>query len=102
MQPNCRACAHRVWTQGSPSTWTPPPPRKFDNVSYKNLMKGLGLFTSDQVLYTDGRSRPLVVDWANSAQQFNQAFIEDITKLGRVGVKTGSDWNIRIRCDAFN
>ncbi|GAB4846912.1 Peroxidase 50 [Ancistrocladus abbreviatus] len=80
----------------------PTTPRKFDNNYYQNLIKGMGLLTSDEVLYTDGRSKPLVVDWAANTQHFNQAFIAGITKLGRVGVKTASDGNIRIKCDAFN
>ncbi|KAL8151777.1 hypothetical protein V2J09_021585 [Rumex salicifolius] len=80
----------------------PTTPRKFDNVYFKNLMNGRGLFTSDQVLFQDKRSRPLVVDWAQNAQHFNQAFVKAITNLGRVGVKTSRNGNIRLRCDAFN
>ncbi|KAK8716627.1 hypothetical protein V6N13_043932 [Hibiscus sabdariffa] len=80
----------------------PNTPRQFDNVYFKNLQQGLGLFTSDQVLFTDGRSKPLVNAWATSSQAFNNAFVAAITKLGRVGVKTGKNGNIRTRCDAFN
>ncbi|XVF59302.1 hypothetical protein PTKIN_Ptkin07bG0264800 [Pterospermum kingtungense] len=80
----------------------PNTPRKFDNVYYKNLQNGQGLFTSDQVLFTDTRSRPTVNAWATSSQAFNQAFIKAITKLGRVGVKTGKNGNIRVNCAAFN
>ncbi|GMI68038.1 root hair specific 19 [Hibiscus trionum] len=80
----------------------PNTPRQFDNVYFKNLQQGKGLFTSDQVLFTDGRSKPLVNAWATSSQAFNNAFVTAITKLGRVGVKTGKNGNIRTRCDAFN
>lgn len=80
----------------------PTTPRSFDNAYYKNLINKKGLFTSDQVLFDDKRSNPLVVDWAQNSQHFNQAFIKAMTKLGRVGVKTGQNGNIRIKCDAFN
>ncbi|KAL4368242.1 hypothetical protein GQ457_05G007680 [Hibiscus cannabinus] len=80
----------------------PNTPRKFDNVYFKNLQKGQGLFTSDQVLFSDQRSRPTVIAWATNSQSFNQAFITAMTKLGRVGVKTGRNGNIRRNCAAFN
>ena len=80
----------------------PNTPRQFDNVYYQNLQKGQGLFTSDQVLFNDARSKPTVNAWATNSQAFNQAFITAITKLGRVGVKTGNNGNIRRNCDAFN
>lgn len=80
----------------------PNTPRKFDNMYYKNLVQGMGLFTSDQVLFTDSRSKPVVSSWASNSAAFNQAFISAMTKLGRVGVKTGSNGNIRRDCGAFN
>lgn len=80
----------------------PITPRRFDNIYFRNLQQGMGLFTSDQVLFTDGRSRPTVDDWARNSNAFNAAFIQAMTKLGRVGVKTGSNGNIRRDCGAFN
>lgn len=80
----------------------PNTPNKFDNVYYQNLQQGRGLFTSDQVLFTDLRSRPTVNRWAQNSADFQQAFINAITKLGRVGVKTAGNGNIRRDCAAFN
>ncbi|GLU20111.1 hypothetical protein SLE2022_363250 [Rubroshorea leprosula] len=80
----------------------PNTPRKFDNVYYKNLQQGKGLFTSDQILFTDSRSKATVNAWASSSQAFQNAFVAAITKLGRVGVKTGKNGNIRKDCSAFN
>ncbi|KAL3525613.1 hypothetical protein ACH5RR_013985 [Cinchona calisaya] len=80
----------------------PTTPRTFDNVYYKNLVQGKGLFTSDEVLFTDPRSKPTVIAWANSPQAFNDAFIAAITKLGRVGIKNSKNGNIRHDCGAFN
>ncbi|KAK4783609.1 hypothetical protein SAY86_007983 [Trapa natans] len=80
----------------------PNTPRIFDNVYFKNLQSGQGLFTSDQVLFTDGRSRSTVNAWANDPASFNRAFVAAMTKLGRVEVKTGSNGNIRRDCAVFN
>ncbi|CAM8996085.1 hypothetical protein QQ045_006827 [Rhodiola kirilowii] len=80
----------------------PTTPRTFDNVYYKNLQQGKGLFESDQILFTDARSKPTVNTWATNSTAFNQAFITAMTKLGRVGVKTGSNGNIRRDCSIFN
>lgn len=80
----------------------PNTPRTFDNVYYQNLQQGKGLFTSDQVLFTDSRSKSTVNTWAGNSPAFQQAFTAAMTKLGRVGVKTGSNGNIRQDCSAFN
>ncbi|CAM8921922.1 unnamed protein product [Rhodiola kirilowii] len=80
----------------------PTTPRRFDNVFFKNLQQGKGLFESDQILFTDGRSKPTVNNWARNATAFNEAFITAMTKLGRVGVKTGRNGNIRRDCSIFN
>ncbi|KAL9229821.1 hypothetical protein vseg_005249 [Gypsophila vaccaria] len=77
-------------------------PRRFDNWYYADLKQGKGLFSSDQVLYTDPRSRPIVEDWAKNNGNFYSAFSSAMIKLGRVGVKNAKNGNIRIRCDAFN
>ncbi|CAF2068891.1 unnamed protein product [Brassica oleracea var. botrytis] len=80
----------------------PTSPRTFDNAYFKNLQQGRGLFTSDQVLFTDRRSRATVNMFANSEGAFRQAFISAITKLGRVGVKTGNAGEIRRDCSRVN
>ncbi|KZV52467.1 peroxidase 73 [Dorcoceras hygrometricum] len=80
----------------------PTTPRQFDNAYFRNLQNGKGLFTSDQSLFTDSRSKPTVNLWASNSQIFNQAFIEAMTKLGRVGVKTRLNGNIRVDCGKFN
>ncbi|XAR57726.1 Peroxidase [Bertholletia excelsa] len=80
----------------------PVTPQKFDNQYYKNLQQGMGLFTSDEVLFKDSRSKSTVNSWASSSSTFNNAFVTAITKMGRVGVKTGSNGNIRRDCAVFN
>ncbi|KAF7809911.1 Peroxidase 51 [Senna tora] len=76
----------------------PTTPRTFDHVYYKNLQQGKGLFTSDQVLFTDHRSKPAVNAFASSSHVFHQNFVAAITKLGRVGIKNAKNGNIRPDC----
>ncbi|PIN20780.1 Peroxidase [Handroanthus impetiginosus] len=80
----------------------PVTPQVFDNVYFQNLVARKGLFTSDQVLFEDPASQPTVLDFARNPGDFNRAFITAITKLGRVGVKTGNQGEIRRDCSAFN
>jgi len=80
-----------------------PSPVTFDNAFYRNLQAGKGLLGSDQVLYSDARSQPTVVAWAQNATDFEQAFVGAVTRLGRVGVKTDpSQGNVRRDCAFLN
>ncbi|XP_039123868.1 peroxidase 51-like [Dioscorea cayenensis subsp. rotundata] len=80
----------------------PSTPNAFDNAYYQNLLQGKGLFTSDEVLFTDQISQPTVSDFASSSGDFFAAFATAMVKLGRTGVKTGTDGEIRRDCAAFN
>ncbi|CAH2072790.1 unnamed protein product [Thlaspi arvense] len=77
-------------------------PNVFDNVYFQNLVARKGLFTSDQVLFNDFRSQATVFRFANNAGEFYSAFTDAMRKLGRVGVKVGSQGEIRRDCSAFN
>ncbi|KAH9313365.1 hypothetical protein KI387_028400, partial [Taxus chinensis] len=61
----------------------PTTPRIFDNVYYQNLQSGKGLFTSDEVLFSDTRSQSTVNSFASSTSSFESAFISAMTNLGR-------------------
>ncbi|PIN08078.1 Peroxidase [Handroanthus impetiginosus] len=80
----------------------PATPRTFDNAYFRNLQGGRGLFTSDQVLFTNPRSRATVNLFAANNGAFGRAFAEAMTKLGRVGVLTGNRGEIRIDCTRPN
>ena len=80
----------------------PISPQVFDNQYFKNLVQGKGLLTSDQTLFTDTRSRKLVSLFASNSKAFELAFVTAITKLGRVGVKTGNQGEIRQDCTRVN
>ncbi|XP_028802366.1 peroxidase 16-like [Neltuma alba] len=80
----------------------PTTPWIFDNQYFKNLRQGKGLLTSDQTLFTDRRSRKLVNLFASNSTAFEQAFVTAMTKLGRIGVKTGNQGEIRQDCTRVN
>lgn len=80
----------------------PTTPQKFDNAYYGNLIQGKGLFTSDQILFSDSRSRPTVNLFASNNAAFQNAFVSAMTNLGRVGVLTGNKGEIRTDCTRIN
>jgi len=77
-------------------------PRKFDNGYYQTLQQMKGLLASDQVLFADRRSRATVNYFAANQTAFFDAFAAAMAKLGRVGVKTGADGEIRRVCTKVN
>lgn len=64
-------------------------PFSFDNAYYANLEAKMGLLGSDQALFLDPRTRPLVQMLAKDKQKFFQKFALAMEKMGSVGVKRG-------------
>ncbi|KAK1382204.1 Peroxidase [Heracleum sosnowskyi] len=64
-------------------------PFLFDNAYYQNLEARLGLLTSDQQLFFDPRTKPMVQALAKDKQRFFQAFSAAMDKMGSIGVKRG-------------
>ncbi|KAJ7539854.1 hypothetical protein O6H91_11G112100 [Diphasiastrum complanatum] len=77
-------------------------PFVFDNAYFKNLQQGLGLLFSDQVLFNDPFTRQFVNQLIASEEVFFQAFVDAMIKMTSIGVKTGTDGEIRRDCTAFN
>ncbi|KAL6873861.1 hypothetical protein ACP4OV_013943 [Aristida adscensionis] len=73
-------------------------PLQFDNAYYGNLRRGWGLLGSDQALYADPRSRAAVERYAADERAFFDDFAAAMTRLGRVGVRTAADGEIRRDC----
>ncbi|TVU08669.1 hypothetical protein EJB05_42080, partial [Eragrostis curvula] len=73
-------------------------PLRFDNAYYRNLRRGWGLLGSDQVLYADARSRAAVDRYAADERAFFDDFAAAMTRLGRIGVRTADDGEIRCDC----
>ncbi|XP_057424685.1 peroxidase 45-like [Lotus japonicus] len=80
----------------------PITPRTFDNQYYKNLQQGRGLLSSDQSLFTHKSSRNLVNLFASNNTAFETSFVNAMTKLGRTGIKTGNQGEIRRDCTMIN
>ncbi|XP_066384952.1 peroxidase 41-like [Miscanthus floridulus] len=67
-----------------------PSPVGFDNAFYQNLQVDKGPLGSDQVLYSDMRSRSMVDYYTSNQGAFFGDFMAAMTKLRRIGVKTPS------------
>ncbi|XP_027332460.1 peroxidase 45-like [Abrus precatorius] len=80
----------------------PTTPNTFDNQYYKNLQLGKGLLSSDQVLFTHKKTKDLVNLFASNNTAFETSFVIAITRLGRIGVKTGNQGEIRRDCSMVN
>ncbi|XP_047979442.1 peroxidase 12-like [Salvia hispanica] len=77
-------------------------PNTFDNKYYVDLMNRQGLFTSDQDLYTDPRTRPTVTAFAVNQTLFFDKFVAAMIKMSLLGVLTGSQGEVRANCSARN
>jgi peroxidase len=73
-------------------------PVRFDNNYFRNLRRRWGVLGSDQVISTDARSRRDVERYAADERAFFDDFAAAVTKLGRVGVRTVDDGEIRRDC----
>lgn len=77
-------------------------PNTFDNKYYVDLVNKQGLFTSDQGLYGDSRTKPLVTSFAANQPLFFGKFVYSMTKMGQLSVLTGKQGEIRKNCSALN
>ncbi|MED6123800.1 Cationic peroxidase 2 [Stylosanthes scabra] len=74
---------------------------KFDTSYFNNVRRGRGILQSDQALWTDPSTKPFVQSYSLGST-FNVDFGNSMVKMGNIGVKTGSDGEIRKKCSAFN
>uniref|UniRef100_A0A6N2M8E5 peroxidase n=1 Tax=Salix viminalis TaxID=40686 RepID=A0A6N2M8E5_SALVM len=65
-------------------------PFLFDHAYYGNLEAKLGLLASDQALFSDPRTKPLVLQLGKDKKKFFQAFSAAMEKMGSIGVETGT------------
>lgn len=77
-------------------------PFVFDNFYYKNLLKGVGLLATDQMLALDSMTEGYVKRMAEDRSAFFKHFVAAMIKLSGIGVKTGRDGEIRRDCGSFN
>ena len=75
---------------------------QFDNNYYTNLINGRGVFTSDQSLFVDPRTKSIVEEYASNQQTFFSQFSKSMVKMSKVGIKTKSNGEIRANCRIVN
>ncbi|OMO76349.1 Plant peroxidase [Corchorus capsularis] len=64
-------------------------PFSFDHAYYTNLQSKLGLLASDQGLFLDPRTKPMVQSLGQDKAKFFQAFSAAMDKMSSIGVKRG-------------
>uniref|UniRef100_A0A7N0T394 Peroxidase n=1 Tax=Kalanchoe fedtschenkoi TaxID=63787 RepID=A0A7N0T394_KALFE len=75
---------------------------RFDNAFYSNLMSNAGLLESDQALMTDKSTASMVSGYSKSPFLFGRHFGESMIRLGRLGVITHPNGQIRRNCRFVN
>ncbi|KAI3465774.1 hypothetical protein Pfo_022437 [Paulownia fortunei] len=78
-------------------------PKAFDVQYYKNLQKKMGLLSTDQMLYSDSRTAPLVSAFASQSAVFHHQFAASMVKLGNIqDYLADEDGEIRLDCNYVN
>ncbi|KAL9225483.1 hypothetical protein vseg_001400 [Gypsophila vaccaria] len=79
-------------------------PATFDNQYYVNLLSREGLLPSDQALVDgeDDQTAELARLYADDEAAFFDDFQRAMLKMGKIGVLTGSNSEIRLNCRAIN
>ncbi|KAI0514222.1 hypothetical protein KFK09_010257 [Dendrobium nobile] len=66
----------------------------FDNAYFRLLLQGKSLFSSDQALLTNPRTKQLITQFASSQAKFNAEFVKSMVKMG--SLKGGKE--VRLDC----
>ncbi|XWS16704.1 hypothetical protein CRYUN_Cryun33cG0000100 [Craigia yunnanensis] len=78
-------------------------PTTFDSQFYANLQNKRGLLSTDQMLYSDSRTKPIVNTLIQSPSIFRHQFSVSMVKLGNIQVLTGqNEGEIRTNCNFVN
>lgn len=77
-------------------------PKAFDAQYYKNLEKKMGLLSTDQMLYSDSRTAPLVTALTLQSSVFRHQFAASMVKLGNIQDYDDDDGEIRVNCNCVN
>jgi peroxidase len=76
-------------------------PFDFDHAYYGNLESNLGLLATDQALFLDPRTRPIVQEMGRDKARFFDAFCTGMEKMGSIRIKKGSRGEIRKDCSKY-
>ncbi|KAM0901174.1 hypothetical protein ACQ4PT_020180 [Festuca glaucescens] len=74
----------------------------FDNRYFSNLLDGRGLLRTDAVLVQNATTRATVAAFAQSQESFFRSWASSFARLTSLGVKTGSDGEVRRLCSSAN
>ncbi|XP_044967034.1 peroxidase 46-like isoform X2 [Hordeum vulgare subsp. vulgare] len=74
----------------------------FDNRYFSNLLDGRGLLRTDAVLVQNATTRARVAAFAQSQDSFFGSWAGSFARLTTLGVKTGSDGEVRRLCSSVN
>ncbi|XP_024525354.1 peroxidase 55-like isoform X1 [Selaginella moellendorffii] len=96
------ACPERGDDPGLVLPFDPSTPFAFDNSYYKTLVAGNALLISDETLLAKRKTREMIREFARDEQKFYQEFGAAMQRLSSVGVKVGSDGDVRRDCTAFD
>ncbi|KAK7312792.1 hypothetical protein VNO77_36933 [Canavalia gladiata] len=78
-------------------------PRTFDTTYYTNLIRKVGLLSTDQSLFSDARTAPFVEAFATQPFLFTSQFAVSMVKLGNVQVLARpNEGDIRVNCNYVN
>lgn len=77
-------------------------PTVFDNKYYIDLLNRQGVFTSDQDLLSNDKTKGLVNSFANDQNLFFEKFVNAVIKLSQLDVLTGNQGEIRAKCNVVN
>ncbi|RVW74916.1 Peroxidase N1 [Vitis vinifera] len=81
-------------------------PNRFDATFFTNLKNGRGVLESDQKLWTDASTRTFVQRFLGvrglRGLNFNIEFGRSMVKMSNIGVKTGTEGEIRRVCTVIN
>ncbi|KAJ0985965.1 hypothetical protein J5N97_004321 [Dioscorea zingiberensis] len=77
-------------------------PFLFDHMYYGNLEANMGLLASDQALFLDNRTRPLVQAFGKDKAKFFEAFSLGMEKMGAIRIKRGKKGEVRRVCSKHN
>jgi len=80
----------------------PITPDRFDENYYTAVLQNQGILTSDSALLINVKTGRYVAEYAGNRTVFFERFTAAMLKMGRVGVKLGSDGEIRRVCTAVN
>ncbi|XP_071708743.1 peroxidase 7-like [Rutidosis leptorrhynchoides] len=92
----CRWASENVYLDGET-------PNTFDSQYYENLKKNMGLLSTDQMLYSDSRTKPIANGLSYDSSLFKNQFGVSMVKFSNILDLTSQDeGEIRVNCKYVN